>query len=74
MTNIMIDLTSPGKIKRYKINVCKFCDHDKYPAGKPIDISDKNAQQTPNGWKCGTCVNEDAKEMLKLNRRRVTEV
>jgi hypothetical protein len=34
--------------------VCKFCDHDKYPAGKPIDISDKNAQQTPNGWKCGS--------------------
>jgi hypothetical protein len=70
--NIMIDLTG-RKPKRYKINVCHYCNHDKYPNGKPIDpTTDHNAINTARGdWKCGTCVSMDAEEMLKLNNRRL---
>jgi hypothetical protein len=54
--NDIIDLTN-GKSQRYKINICHFCDHDKYPTGKPIDpTTDIHAQQTvKGGWKCGVC-------------------
>ena len=58
MTNdIMIDLTSRPR-KRYSINRCHYCDHDKYgDAGKPIDpTTDHNARKTEKGdWICGVC-------------------
>jgi hypothetical protein len=71
MTDILIDLTSSGKGKRYKVNVCHYCNHDKFPNGKPIDpTSDKHAQKTAKGdWKCGACVYEGTKKLLEMNRR-----
>jgi hypothetical protein len=39
---------------------------DKYPTGKPIDITDKYARKEKDGsWTCGECVIED------LNRRKL---
>jgi hypothetical protein len=65
---ILRDLTT-GKI--HKINICYYCNHDKYPDGKPIDPSDKYARHTDRGdWKCGHCVNEDSKKLLSLLGRR----
>ena len=64
--NIMIDLANNRQ--RYKINICHYCDHDKYPDGKPIDpITDHSAKQTEKGdWKCGGRVDEDTKKVLML--------
>ena len=40
------------------INRCHYCDHDKYPDGKPIDpTTDHNAKQAEKeDWKCSVCV------------------
>jgi hypothetical protein len=67
MTDIMIDLTSRPR-KRYEIHRCHYCDHDLYPAGKPIDpTTDHNARQMEDGsFKCGVCVAEDVKKSLSL--------
>jgi hypothetical protein len=49
--NLLIDMT---KKRRYKVNRCHYCDHDKYPDGKIIDPSDKYARRTDKGdYKCG---------------------
>ena len=66
-TGILIDLTTPER-KRYVVNFCHYCDHDKYPNGKLIDpTTDHNAIKTAKGdWKCGVCVSEDNKKLLKL--------
>jgi hypothetical protein len=51
--NIMIDLTSRPR-KRYVINLCHYCDTDRFPSGRPIMPDDKNAQRQPDGsYKCG---------------------
>jgi hypothetical protein len=65
----MIDMTS-GPRKRYVINRCHYCNHDKYPNGKPIDpTTDHNAKQTEKGdWKCGVCVAEETTKLLSLFR------
>jgi hypothetical protein len=54
----MIDMTSRPH-KRYAINMCHYCSHEKYPDGKPIDpTTDKYAKQTDKGdWMCGFCQN-----------------
>jgi hypothetical protein len=54
--------------KRYKINVCHYCSHEKYPNGKPIDpTTDHYTKQTENGdWKCGVCVGEENAKLLSL--------
>lgn len=67
MTDIMIDMTS-RPYKRYKINRCHYCDHDKYPEGKIIDpTTDKHAKQTEiEDWMCGVCVLEEDKKLLSL--------
>jgi hypothetical protein len=66
LTEIMIDLTSRQR-KRYVINRCHYCNHDKYPNGKIIDPTiDKGIMTDKGDWKCGTCVNEDSKKLLKL--------
>jgi hypothetical protein len=65
--DILIDLTSRPR-RRYNINLCHYCDHDKFPHGKPIDpTSDKEARQMKDGsWKCGICIGEDVKKSLSL--------
>jgi hypothetical protein len=64
--NIMTDLTSNRK--RYKINLCHYCEHDKYPDGKPIDpTTDHHARQMEDkSWKCGVCVAEENAKLLSL--------
>lgn len=68
--NIMIDLTSHPH-KRYKINLCHYCDHDKYPYGKPIDpTTDKHAKQTEKGdWMGSGCVSERMLSMFGGERK-----
>ena len=39
----MIDLTTKP-VKRYEAHVCRYCDHDKYPAGKNIDDYHKTSR------------------------------
>jgi hypothetical protein len=65
MVDVMIDITEKGKPKRYTVNRCHYCDHDKYPEGKVIDpTTDKNAKQMKDGsWKCSYCITSD---MLSL--------
>jgi hypothetical protein len=65
--DIMIDLTSRPH-RRYEINRCFYCDHKKFPHGKPIDpTTDIHAKPTERGdWKCGTCIGEDVKKSLSL--------
>jgi hypothetical protein len=60
MTDILIDLTDRVKPKRYEVHRCHYCDHDKFPEGKPIDpTTDKQARQTDKGdWICGYCITE----------------
>jgi hypothetical protein len=67
---ILIDYTKTRKGKRYNIEVCHYCNHDKYPHGKPIDsTTDLHARKTDKGnWKCGTCVAEESKDLLRLMR------
>ena len=66
MTDILIDLTQRPR-KRYQIQRCFYCDHSKFPSGRPIMPDDKNAQVQPDGsHKCGICVGEDAKKLLSL--------
>lgn len=66
---ILIDRTS-GPTKRYNINVCHYCNSDKYPRGKPIMSEDKHARHTDKGdWKCGSCVAEDLIHLLNRQRR-----
>ncbi len=44
----------------YRIHICYKCDTDKYPKGKPIDITDKYARKEKDGsWTCGECVIEE---------------
>ena len=63
----MIDLTSRPR-NRYEIHRCFYCDHDKFPHGKPIDpTTDRYAKQMEDGsFKCGTCIGEDVKKSLSL--------
>jgi hypothetical protein len=64
--NIMIDLTSHPH-KRYNVNICHYCNHDKYPNGKVIDpTADHNAKQMKDGsFKCGVCVTEGLLRLMK---------
>ena len=45
-----------------------YCDHDKYPEGKPIDpTTDVHARKTDKGnWKCGTWGAEESQDLLRL--------
>jgi hypothetical protein len=67
MTDIMIEMTSRPS-KRYLVNRCHYCDHDKYPEGKIIDpTTDHDARKTDKGdWICGTCVIEG---LYKMNEK-----
>jgi hypothetical protein len=60
MTDIMIDMTSRPR-RRYTINRCHYCSHERFPNGKPIDpTTDKNARQMSDGsWKCSVCITQD---------------
>ena len=51
------------------MSTCHYCDHDKYPNGKPIDpTTDIHAKQTERGdWKCGVCTIMDLIEMNKVS-------
>jgi hypothetical protein len=68
MADTLIDITEKGKPRRYQINRCHYCNHDKYPHGKPIDpTTDQYAKKMEDGsWKCGICVGEDVKKSLSL--------
>jgi Pyruvate/2-oxoacid:ferredoxin oxidoreductase delta subunit len=69
MTDILIDMTNK---RRYKVNRCHYCNHDKYPDGKIIDPSDKYARHTDKGdWKCGICVNEESKKLIDMMSGRI---
>ena len=63
----MIDMTSRPH-KRYNINRCHYCDHDRYPEGKSIDpTTDKHAKKTEKGdWICGVCVTEQNSKLFSL--------
>ena len=65
--DIMIDLTSRPR-RRYQINRCHYCDHERFPDGKPIDpTTDKHARQMEDkSWKCGICIGGENKKMLSL--------
>jgi hypothetical protein len=66
MTDILIDMTS-RPCKRYAINRCHYCNHEKFPSGRPIMPDDKHAQRQSDGsYKCGVCVGEDAKKLLSM--------
>ena len=69
MTDVLIDLTTR---RRYNINRCHYCDHDKYPDGKIIDPSDKYARHTDKGdFMCGVCALEINQKILEsMNRRK----
>jgi hypothetical protein len=50
----------------FRIHICYKCDADKYPTGKPIDITDKYACKEKDGsCTCGECVFEE------LNRSKL---
>jgi|SoiMethySBSTD1v2_1073268.scaffolds.fasta_scaffold1514787_3 DNA-directed RNA polymerase subunit RPC12/RpoP len=65
--DILIDLTQRPR-KRYQINRCHYCSHDKFPEGKPIDpTTDHSAKQMEDGsYKCGVCVAQETTKLLSL--------
>jgi hypothetical protein len=62
--NILKDTTTG---ETFRVNICYKCDIDKYPTGKPIDITDKYARREENdgSWTCSECIIEE------LNRRKL---
>jgi hypothetical protein len=74
MTNILRDMTGPGKKTRgggetFYIRICNQCDPSTYPKGKPILPTDMKAKKDDKTgqWYCSECVTEEEnKRMLKL--------
>jgi hypothetical protein len=61
------------KKRPYNIYLCRYCDHNRYPCGKPIDpITDHDAIKTKNGWMCGDCVREQktTSGLYRMNKMR----
>jgi hypothetical protein len=60
------------KHRPYNIYLCRFCDHSKFPYGKPIDpIIDHDAVNLGKEWMCGECVREQKtiRDLFKMNKR-----
>lgn len=61
---VLRDLTTG---KRHRINVCHYCDHQRYPRGKPKLDDDPNGQLQPDGsYKCGPCRDQETKKLLSM--------
>lgn len=69
--DLAFDMDMNTRLTRTEIAPLKPGNNDKYPDGKIIDPSDKYARHTDKGdWKCGICVSEEAKKLLKLMNRQ----